>query len=213
MAEGSHPGTKPQTGYSGVKKNVLAARCVKMIIASYRKDQFADAPAFIEQLYEVLMQWPESVIEAVADPRRSRSVQQSYTFPPSLKEVVDLCSEEAEVQRKLREAAHQPRSDRNRNRDYVPPPNFPGCRCNVFVHADAPQYPALWEWSQLPDTDARDWKLDERGRLGVWVALSIFQTIGTIRQRSSNWKTPSDGELRESLARLAGVKPALEIDA
>lgn len=208
-----HRGSKQQTGYSGVKKNVLAARCVKMIIASYRKDQFADAPAFIEQLYQILMQWPESVIEAVADPRRARSVQQTYKFPPALAEVSELCNEEAEVQRKLREAAHQPRVDRNRNRDYVPPPNFPGCRVNVFVQADAPQYPALAEWSAFPDTDERDWKLDENGRPGIWVSLSIFENIGAIRKRSSQWKTPSDGDLRASLARLAGQKPALEIDA
>lgn len=182
-----------------------------MIFSAYRKGDFADPGAFAEQLYLVLKQYPKGVVTAVSDPRNSFSVQMTCKHPPTINEIAEICDREAEKQHKLAEAAMKPRFDRNRY--YIPPPNHPGCRCNVFIHADAPQYPALWEWSQSPDEDARDWKLDEKGRAGVWVALSILQTIGMIRQRSSTWKSPSEGELRASLARLAGQKPAIEVEA
>ena len=48
---------------------------------------------------------------------------------------------------------------------------------NVFVHADAPQYAALDEWRRSGRADPRDWHDDDRGRAGIWVALSIVQRL------------------------------------
>jgi hypothetical protein len=83
--------------------------------------------------------------------------------------------------------------------------NYPGCRTNVFVYSDAPQYPALMAWKDSPENvDERDWKLDDKGRPGIHVSLTIFQQFGSsVRMRPSHWKTPGDAEIKKSLARLA----------
>ena len=53
----------------------------------------------------------------------------------------------------------------------------PAPRANVFVPADAPQYPRLLEASKT--ADPADWKPDERGRPGIWIQRGLF--YGSIR--------------------------------
>lgn len=74
--------------------------------------------------------------------------------------------------------------------------NSPGCRVNVFVHADARAYPAMLERSQSPDADPKDWKLDESGRPGIWVALSWLETMGSGKWRRAIAAPITDAELR-----------------
>lgn len=64
----------------------------------------------------------------------------------------------------------------------------PGYRANVFVHADAPQYEAMLAWSKT--ADYRDWRLDERGRKGIWVSLHWYHHVC-----SAGWHPPSYGDL------------------
>jgi hypothetical protein len=59
--------------------------------------------------------------------------------------------------------AMPPAFDKNKTR--------PGRRANVFVRADAPQYARLLE--ALKTADPADWKLDETGRPGIWVARGL----------------------------------------
>ena len=53
-------------------------------------------------------------------------------------------------------------------------------RANVFVHPEAPQFPALDEWRRSPGADPRDWQFDERRR-GIWVALTVLERLAAGR--------------------------------
>jgi hypothetical protein len=53
-------------------------------------------------------------------------------------------------------------------------PRGPGCRANVFVASNTPQYAAMLKRSQGKDADPLDWRHDaERG--GIWVVLGWFE--------------------------------------
>ena len=56
-----------------------------------------------------------------------------------------------------------------------------GNRAKVFVLSDAPQYAALDEWRRSGRADPRDWHDDDRGRPGLWVALSVVHNLASGR--------------------------------
>ena len=181
----------------------------RLMLGCYRKDEVHDPETYVTAIQLVLSDYPRVVVECVTDPRTGLPGQPDSKFGiPNAGQVKQAC--DAELARLHRLA--QPMLKRQ-NRPYIPPPNFPGCRCNVFVHAEAPQYPALLAWSQTKDADPRDWKLDEECRPGIHVALSILQNVGRISRVAQTWKSPSDAEIRESLARIAAQPKAEEIEA
>ena len=66
----------------------------------------------------------------------------------------------------------------------------------------------MLEWHKT--ADERDWKWDERGRDGIWVALLAFQQFGS--GAALPQPTPiSDDALRASLARVGAVKRPEEL--
>jgi len=211
MGEVNQPSTHG-TAYKGVSKKTVVTQCGKMVSGAYSRDSYADPDSFVLQVGMILERYNENVIRDVTNPINPNSIQRKHPkFPPTVGEIAACCEAEAERQFNLAKAAHQPRVIVNRA--YVPPPNFPGCRANVFVSAEAPQYATMLDWSRRPDTDEQDWKLDDTGRAGIWVSLTAFQRFGSSLRPRTNWKSPSDDDLRESLNRLArgDAKPAEEI--
>ncbi len=179
-------------------------RAAETMFACYRRDQAANPEIYAAAIGAVLSEYPKLVVDVITDPRTG--IQNRCDWPPTIKEMREACDTEAAKQWRAATATPKP----NFNRPYVPPPNFPGCRANVFVRADAPQYPALKAWSESKDADHRDWKLDEKGRAGIHVSLLIFQNLGS-RGRVASGQSPSEGELRASLARMASrMTPAEE---
>lgn len=180
----------PQTGYSGLSRAAQIAAAVKRIYSAYRRDQWDDPELFVTQVGTVLNSYSLPVIDYISHPLTG--IQIKSEFPPTLKQVKDACDEEQARRDRLAKFEAHPHRVR-----YVPPeiPNHPGCRCNLFVHADAPQYPALLAWSQSPQADVRDYKLDDHGRAGLWVSLSIFNDLHQLHH-VRGFKTLSDAELR-----------------
>lgn len=174
---------------------------------AYSRDSYADPDSFVLQVGMILAQHAENVIVSVTDPLNPHSIQRRHPrFPPNVGEFAEACEAEAVRLFKIAEAAHQPKM--SLNREYVSPPNFPGSRANVFVHAGALQYEALVAWSKTENADARDWR-DEKGRAGIHVSLSVLQTFH--RNAPKSLKAPTVAEMAENLMRTAGRKPAGEI--
>jgi hypothetical protein len=109
-------------------------------------------------------------VEYVTDPRTG--IPSDKQWLPSVAEVKQAC-----IQREayLDRLADFDRRFSNRSLAAALPAfdkNQPGRRANVFVPADAPQYPRLLEASKT--ADPADWKLDERGRPGIWIEFGLF---------------------------------------
>ena len=172
------------TDYPGMTKAQVIKRAAKVLFSAYRRDNYADPEGFVVQLGVLFEKYNPEVIDAVTDPRSAHALQLTHKFPPTLAEIKEACDQEAERRFKIARASNQPRPQLNRY--YAPAPKFPGCRANVFVHADAPQYPMLLERSQSPGVDECDWREDDRGRAGIWVVLSWIETLGADR-----WRRPS----------------------
>src|ERR1700719_4538563 len=65
-------------GYKGVSKPVMIAGRIKALLASYRRDDYADPEGFIAQVGALMERHRESVIAAATDPTNSRSIQRKH---------------------------------------------------------------------------------------------------------------------------------------
>jgi hypothetical protein len=201
------------TKYSGVSKALLIAMCGKAISSAYRKDLYSDPLGFVEQVGRLLEYYSDNVLIVATDPVNVESVQRRYPdAPPSVGQIAAVLDAESERQFRMAKAAHEKRP--RPKFTYVPLDKFPGCRANVFVDADAPQYQELREWSESEDADSCDWRLDAHGRPGIHVALGVFENLWRLAPRDG-WKPPPKDALRESLGRIAGrmkVEKAEELE-
>lgn len=149
----------------------------RLLLGSYRRDDASNPDLYVQAITLVLSEFPEVCAEYVTDPRCGIQSQEKFrSFPPNSGEVKAAC--EAEMARAAR--MQQPVS-RHLSRPYIAPPNFPGCRTNMFIHEGHPNCAILREWAASGAADSRDWKNDESGRPGIWVALSIWEGIGGLR--------------------------------
>ena len=172
---------------------------MRILFAAYRRDDFADPEGFIAQLGMVLEGYEQHVIYAVTDPRTG--IQRTSKFPPSIAEVVDACD------------AAAARADTRRRYDEIPTPlprlpryrdQSPGRRANLFVPADNMHYERCRALAET--ADAADWKLDPKGRPGIWIAYGLFYGGKKVvdKWKKPEWKAPTDDDLRARYARQTG---------
>jgi hypothetical protein len=122
----------------------------------------------------LLEQQSEAVIMAVTDPLNPRSIQRLHPqFPPSVGQAGAAI--EAEAARHLEALA------RSRERPavtsswrYEEPSSEPGCRANLLIPFESPDYPAIKEFAQSKFADARDWKNHARG---IMIAANKFHDV------------------------------------
>ena len=119
----------------------------------------------------VFERYGADVADAVTDPRNSNALQVKHKFPPSLAEIAEAC--EAEQQKRYRYAEEIKRPKPQLNRPYTSPPNYPGCRANVLVHSDAPQYGMVKALIESGTLDQRDYLIDPEG---LRIALYVLET-------------------------------------
>ena len=179
MAQEVDRRSTPSTGYSGLTKAQRIKRAAKILLSAYRTDNYADPEGFIAQLGVVFERYGADVADAVTDPRNADALQIKHKFPPSLAEVAEAC--EAEQQKRFRYAEAMKRPKPQLNRHYTPPPSFPGCRANVLVRPDAPQYATVYALVESGTLDERDYLCE---REGLCIALSVIETqLGRVPMR------------------------------
>ena len=147
----------------------IAAQRAALLFGCYRRGDANDPETYSAAIIAVLTRFPQHVVEYVTDPRTG--LPSAAQWLPSVAEVKQAC-----IKRQAYLARLVDFDRRFGNRPSVAPlPAFdksrPGCRANVFVHADAPQYTRSLE--ALKSADPADWKLDDGGRPGVWLALGL----------------------------------------
>jgi hypothetical protein len=160
---------------SGMCPPQIAAQRAALLFGCYRRGDANDPVTYSAAVTAVLTCFPEHVVEYVTDPRTG--IPSDVQWLPSVAEVKQACIN--------RQAYLDRLEDFDRRFGNRPPVTTlltidktqPGPRANVFVPADAPQYPRLLEASKT--ADPADWKLDERGRPGIWIQLGLF--YGPIR--------------------------------
>jgi hypothetical protein len=149
----------------------IAAKRAAILFGCYRRGDANDPETYSAAVTAVLTRYPQHVVEYVTDPRTG--IPSDAQWLPSVAEVKQACIKRLAYLDRLADF-----EKRFGNRSSAPTlPAFdktrPGRRASVFVHADAPQYPRLIE--AIKTADSADWKLDEGGRIGVWVAPSLLQ--------------------------------------
>lgn len=190
---GKSESSRHGTSYQGLSKQVRIARAGKALCSGYRIDQFADSDGFALQCAVLFEKYDIAVVEHLTDVRNWNCLQLRYKWPPTLQEISEAFDEETLHRDRVAKAAHQSRKAKLAipARD-----SYPGCRCNVFVHAEAPQYAIVRAWSETDEADTRDYMEDANNRPGIWVALYIFVRLNTHGAKVGGWKSPSDAELR-----------------
>jgi hypothetical protein len=146
----------------------IAAQRAALLFGCYRRGDANDPVTYSAAVTAVLTSFPEHVVEYVTDPRTG--IPSEVQWLPSVAEVKQACIKRQAYLDKLDELDRRfgnrlpvlPAFDRTR----------PGRRANIFVQADAPQYPRLLELTK--NADPADWKLDAGGRAGIWVAPSLL---------------------------------------
>jgi hypothetical protein len=196
MASGADRRSTPSNEYKGVSKAVVIARQIKILLSSYRRDDYADPEGFVTQVGALMERYPERVIVAATDPLNHRSIQRRHQFPPNFKEVADSLELEAAEQLKIAKALNVPAPVRKF--DYVAPRNDPGCWVNCFVGQSSPSYAAALAFTESPNADKRAWRFGElRDVAGVWLSLNSYEMIRGGRGIGRTWQSPSGAAQRE----------------
>jgi hypothetical protein len=165
----------PWTDYKGLSDDVVITRQIKILLSSYRRDDYADPEGFVVQLAALFERYPRNVIVEVTNPLNLNSIQRKHpTYPPNIGEVADALAAEDAEQARIAKALNSPKPVFHRR--YVPPPNFPGCRANMLVLKASPQYGAASDIVESGQLDKRDWKIDEHGR-GIWLGLNVWNNF------------------------------------
>lgn len=144
----------------------------KVLFGCYRRGDANDPDQYIASIAAVLTLYEPDLIREVTDPRSGISTTEKFTaFMPNSGELKAYC--DGIRDRRYRIARMGP--PRSANQPPRPLDNRPRHRANIFVHPEAPQYAALIEAAKT--ADPADWRLDEAGRAGIWVALSLFEWV------------------------------------
>lgn len=190
MASAAGQSSTPSNEYKGVSKQTKIAGAARAIFSAYRRDDFADPEGFVVQLGTLLEGYEVAVIEYISSP--ITGVQRKFDYPPNIKQIGDACEAEAKRRLAMARASHSPRAQLNRL--YNPPPNYPGCRANLHVFAESPQYPRVKAWMESGEADSRDYEVTGQG---IKIALSVFQNIAGGRLGGgARQVAPTDAELR-----------------
>lgn len=199
MAGGTDRRSTPWTDYKGLSDDAVITRQIKILLSSYRRDDYADPDGFVVQVAALFGRQSRNVIVEVTNPLNTRSIQRKHpTFPPNIGEVAEAIEAEANEQANIARLLAMPKPIFRR--DYVPPPDHPGSRCNVLVRKDSPQYAKTLAVVESGALDVRDWKHDNQGR-GIWLGLNIWDNLVAGRTRlGPGWETASAGAVRAKIA-------------
>ena len=114
-------------GAPGLNRSNWIICRAKMVLGSYRRDDFADPDNFLLQLGMILERYSDKVVEAVTSP--ITGIQRTCKFPPSIAEFVEFCNEtmrrmnwsseyDARSARQLKERDQRDRTSKEEDPEY-----------------------------------------------------------------------------------------------
>lgn len=206
MPQGALP--RPQSAENFHSARAPEAYCLRRaqtLLASYGENRVGNPEVYSASIAAVLSEYRQAVVDVATDPRTG--IQNETDKPPTVKQLRRFCEAEAARQWQAYQRDNRPKP--NFNRTFVPPPDIPGRRANLFVGTDSAGYAEALAYVQSPHADQYDWKYGVlRDRSGIWINQFVFERLKGGRHKIGAWQSPNDDRLRESLARLAGRKPA-----
>jgi hypothetical protein len=142
----------------------------KAICGCYRRDEAQDPETFAAGLAAVLMDYPADIVRLAADPRTG--VVSAFPMGmPNVGQIRQFLEDKLSHRDKLQRLAEMPKPEFTR----LPKPSAgPGDLANVFVPVGTPMYDRFVE--RAKDADPREYRYDEKGRAGIFVALGWFHT-------------------------------------
>lgn len=163
-----------------------AAAAAKRILGFYPEIPASDPKGFAAGLVQMLLNFPQQVIEQAADPAFGIPSRLQRLNLADLKKQLDAIAGEVHEQNVRRERARQrplPRLEA--------PDAPPGAWANTFVPQTDPRYAKLCEWATT--ADPRRWKYgtSSDNRSGIWVARDVWEGNGQSRpqhQSAPDWK-------------------------
>jgi hypothetical protein len=72
-------------------RSIWISKCARVILSSYRRDDFADPDGFLVQAAMVLERYPDEIIRQVTSP--ITGIQRTCKWPPSIAELVEFCDD------------------------------------------------------------------------------------------------------------------------
>lgn len=188
---GSAVSPKHSNDYKGLSTTQRIARAGKALFSAYRSDLYADPDGFAIQVAAVFELYEIEVVEALVDPRNSYALQSVHKWPPSIAEIRTALDEESSRRARLRAAASEPKLVA---RPAAPRRSGPGCRANVKVNPDAPQFSMVEGLVASGTLEPEDWARELDG--SVRIALNLWNDLYKRVTASESWKPMSDAALR-----------------
>lgn len=151
----------------------FAMERARMLFGSYRRGDANDPEVYVAAITAVLTRYPPDLVREVTDPNTGIQTSEKYlSFMPNAGELKAYCDGVAARKQHLRwlgKPAPQPAALLD------PPPRPPGDLAQVFVPQDHKRYQSLVDWST--GADSRLWRFGKAsdGRLGIWVAYSVWE--------------------------------------
>jgi hypothetical protein len=164
----------------------------RILFGCYRRGDANDPDQYVASIAAVLTLYDRALIREVTDPRSGISTDEKHCdYMPNSGQLKVYCDTIRDRKFRMARLAAMPAM-----RPVIPLPpdrSTPGRRAKLFVHADAPQYARCVMLAETADT--ADWKYDENGRPGIWVAHNLLYEAPpqkTMKQIAA----PTDDELR-----------------
>lgn len=177
------------TGYHGLSREARITRAGKALYSAYRIDQFGDAEGFALQCAVLFEKYEIEVVEYLTDVRNSACLQLQHKFPPTLQEIKEALDEETARRIRLRTSMLV----KVIPRPYVPPRTDHGCRANLKVLPNAPQFPTVKAFVESGEADPCDWRWEGDA---IWVSLHAWNGLYTRMTLGASWHAPTEAELR-----------------
>ena len=138
-----------------------------MLFAGYRRGDANDPDGYVASIAAVLSMYEPELIRRVTDPRTGISTTEKFmSFMPNSGELKVYCDQQAERDARLQQYRKLARVERMS----LPRPSpQPGSRANLWVPANAPQYPTMIAKASSESADKLDYRYDIGG---IWVTLS-----------------------------------------
>lgn len=163
----------------------------KLMFGCYRRGDANDPEIYVAACTSVLARYPAEIVRNVTDPYSglpARKTEQGWSGLPDVADVKEACEAEATRQKRLREYAALPKPTFKRLAGPSLPP-APGSRATLFVHADHKGYDEMREKAKT--ADRAEWKDDELGRPGIWVAYGWYDDYRSGKLKLKRIKAPA----------------------
>jgi hypothetical protein len=162
----------------------------KVLFGCYRRGDANDPDQYVASIAAVLTLYDADLVRQATDPRSGISTDEKFcNYMPNSGQLKVYCDAIRDQRARIAHLGSLSLKPSVRLID-----RSAGRNANVFVPADSKHYQRCAKIATL--ADAADWKHDQEGRPGIWIALNLFNGSERKNGAFKPVAAPTDAELR-----------------